>query len=382
MIRDVQEGRVVEKSNITFAFQAAPTSEEPAADRTLYREVTEDCHIGADLGYEAAWFLEHHFSDYYPTPSPLVFMAHIAAECPTLGLGTSVLVLPWYHPLRIAEEIAMVNALTDGMLHIGMGRGTAKSEYDAYGVDMNQARARFAETYRLIDTALTGEPFTFDGEFHKIGREITIRPSPFGKPINFYGAIGSPGSASIMADLGLPPLCIAQFPDHLLDRIIKTWRQRTGELGRPTEATVPIAAKLFIAENDEKARDLARTYLPRNFEAQVKHYEIDANPWEDIPEYEVFSKIFANMKQMADPANIDPVMDLNFVGSPDTIADRIEVLRDLGFNYFLVSSATPGVPKDIRREMYKRFAADVAPRFDPSFGRAGTPPQVAAAGND
>ncbi|MCG8547295.1 MAG: LLM class flavin-dependent oxidoreductase [Alphaproteobacteria bacterium] len=366
---------------ITFAFQAAPTSDEPVPDDRLYKEVVEDCHLGAELGYEAAWFLEHHFSDYYPTPSPLVFMAYIASECPGLGLGTSVLVLPWYHPLRMAEEISMVNALTPSTLHLGIGRGTAKSEYDAYGVDMNEARARFAEGYQIIEKALTGEPFTHSGRFFQIEREIRIRPTPTDKPVRFYGAIGSPGSAGIMAALGLPPLCIAQFPDHLLDRIVSTWKAKTAESGRSTEATIPVAAKLFIAETDEKARDLARIYLPRNFEAQVKHYEIDANPWEDIPEYEVFSKIFANMKKMADPANLDPILDLNLVGAPDTIARRIEGLMALGFNYIVVSSATPGVPKPVRQEMYRRFAADVAPRFDDRFGRSAAAEPRSATGD-
>ena len=367
-------------SPLTFAFQAAPTSEDPVEDRALYKEVVEDCHLGSELGYEAAWFLEHHFSDYYPTPSPLVFMAHIAAECPTLGLGTSVLVIPWYHPLRLAEEISMVNALTDGTLHIGMGRGTAKMEYDAYGVDMNEARARFAETWQIVKTALKGDPFTFDGAFCRIEREIQLRPTPTDKPVQFYGAIGSPGSAAIMAELGLPPLCLAQFPDHLLDRIIGTWKRKSEETARPIDATFPIAAKLFIAKTNEEARELARTYLPRNFEAQVKHYEIDANPWEDIPEYEVFSKIFANMKKMTDPANIDPILDLNLVGDAETISRRLEALAALGFNYVMVSSATPGVPREIRREMYRRFAGEVAPRFDPAFGRGKTP--LAAAGDD
>src|SRR3546814_3510417 len=105
-------------------------------------------------------------------------MAHVAAECPALGLGTSVLVIPWYHPLRLAEEISMVNALTGGTLHIGMGRGTAKMEYDAYGVDMNEARARFAETWRIVETAMTGKTFTFDGQFTRIGREIKLSPTP------------------------------------------------------------------------------------------------------------------------------------------------------------------------------------------------------------
>src|SRR4249919_1118957 len=144
----------------SFGFQAAAAGASGKSDHELYCDLMEDCALGHRLGYDAAWLLEHHFSDYYPTPSPLLLMAHIAAKFPDLSLGTSVLVLPWYHPLRLAEEIAMLNSLTSGTLHLGIGRGTAKMEYDAYGVDMNEGRARFAENFQIVEQGLSGETFT------------------------------------------------------------------------------------------------------------------------------------------------------------------------------------------------------------------------------
>jgi alkanesulfonate monooxygenase SsuD/methylene tetrahydromethanopterin reductase-like flavin-dependent oxidoreductase (luciferase family) len=133
--------------DITFAFQCstATAADEPKSDQVLYNEVIEDCRLGYELGYEAAWMNEHHCSDYFPTPSPLLLFAAVAREVPDLGLGTMVLVLPWYHPLRLAGELSMLNQLTRGKLHIGLGRGTAKFEYDAFGVAMPEARERFAE---------------------------------------------------------------------------------------------------------------------------------------------------------------------------------------------------------------------------------------------
>ena len=211
-------------NDLAFGIQAAPASELHKSDQALYREVMEDCALGSKLGFDAAWLLEHHFSDYYPTPSPLLFMAHIAAAFPDLSLGTSVLVLPWYHPLRLAEEIDMLNSMTRGTLHLGIGRGTARMEYDAYNVDMNEARARFAECYRIFEKGLLGEPFTHDGTFWKIERPIRLRPEPVAKKVRFYGAIGSPGSAEVMGDLGVAPICLSTFPDKLLTRILERWR--------------------------------------------------------------------------------------------------------------------------------------------------------------
>ncbi len=112
--------------DVSFGFQAAAAGASGKSDHELYCDLMEDCALGHKLGYDAAWLLEHHFSDYYPTPSPLLLMAHIAAKFPDLSLGTSVLVLPWYHPLRLAEEIAMLNSLTRG--HPAFGHRTRHRE--------------------------------------------------------------------------------------------------------------------------------------------------------------------------------------------------------------------------------------------------------------
>lgn len=362
--------------DITFAFQVAPTGTGP--DHQQYAEVIEDAKFGQALGYESAWLLEHHFSDYYPTPSPLLHMAHIAAHCPGLGLGTSVLVTPWYHPLRLAEEISMLNSMTSGRLHLGLGRGTAKSEYDAYGVDMNEARGRFAEIWRIVEAALSGEPFSFHGKYYDIPHEIRLRPTPVDKPVNFYGAIGSLPSAGIMADLGLTPLCLSTFPDHLLRRILETWREGMAEKGRGTDVHYPVSVKLFLGDTDEEARALARRYLPHYFDLQARHYEVDATPWDGIPEYAAFSKMFANLKQLANPDNLGPFIDSNFIGSAETVAARIEALIDVGFDYFMISAAVPGVPQPVRQDQYRRFAEELAPRFSKQFAARAGDGQAAA----
>ena len=354
--------------DIAFGFQAAAAGEGGKSDAALYRELMEDCALGHKLGYDAAWLLEHHFSDYYPTPSPLLMMAHIAARFPDLSLGTSVLVLPWYHPLRLAEEIAMLNSLTRGTLHLGIGRGTAKMEYDAYNVDMNEGRARFAEVFQIIEKGLSGETFTHDGRFWKIERPIRLRPEPVDKRVHFYGAIGSPASAGVMGELGIAPICLSTFPDGLLAKILERWRARAG--AKAVNAILPISVKMFIADTDEEARELGRRYYPAYFALQADHYEADANPWSDIPEYADFSRMFANLRKLADPNELGPFLDANLVGSAETISRRIESLARLGFNYFMVSSATPGTPFAVRQQMMTRFAEEICPRFSGAMRRS------------
>ncbi len=357
-------------NDLTVGFQAAAAGDAHQSDHQLYRELIDDCALGQKLGYDAAWLLEHHFSDYYPTPSPLLMMAHIAAKFPDLSLGTSVLVLPWYHPLRLAEEIAMLNSLTRGTLHLGIGRGTAKMEYDAYNVDMNEGRARFAEVFQIVEKGLAGKPFTHKGRFWNIERPIRLRPEPIAKPVRFYGAIGSPASAEVMGDLGIAPICLSTFPDGLLAKILERWRARAGAKSRG--AILPISVKMFIADTDEDAREMGRRYYPPYFALQADHYEADANPWADIPEYADFSRMFANLRKLANPDELGPFLDANLVGSAETIAKRIDRLAALGFNYFMVSSATPGTPFAVRQRMMTRFAEEVCPRFSNAMRKRGT----------
>ncbi|MBU2532776.1 MAG: LLM class flavin-dependent oxidoreductase [Alphaproteobacteria bacterium] len=347
---------------VRYGIQIGAVDREGAGDPDLYHEAVVDARLTQQLGYDAAWLVEHHFSDYYPTPNPLMFLSHLAAECPGLGLGTAVMVLPWYDPVRFVEDVSMLATMATGPLYIGMGRGTAKLEYDAMRISMTEARDRFRECWEVTQLGLQGKPFTYQGQFVSIDRPIRIRPEiDARRKIEFFGAIGSPGSAEIMADLGLRPLTLAQFPDHMLVKILDRWSARNADVGKATPDIMPISAKCFIADTDEQARDEARGYLAAFYKLQAEHYTTDSTPWGDIPGYEQFAKIFANMKLMGDPSQNDPIIDRSLVGSPETVARRVNELRAIGFNYMLISNAMAGVPRDVRHRMMRRFAEEVIP---------------------
>jgi len=353
-----------------FAYQIGAVGEATLDDRQLYREAMADARLLHELGYDAAWMVEHHFSDYYPQPNPLLLLSHIAAACPGLGLGTSVMVLPWYDPVRFAEDLAMLTNLAEGDLHIGMGRGTAKSEYDALGSAMETARDRFAETWAFTQAAMRDTEFTFTGEHVRFTEPRRIRPAFGARKPHFYGAIGSLESAGIMADLGLPPLCLSSFPDHLLKRILETWRARSVAAGLTTAVRFPISIKCFVAPTDAEAREQALRHLPEFFALQVRHYQSDDAPWGNIAGYQQFDKMFANLRLLSDPANLDGYLRQNLVGSPETVARRLREIAALGFDYFIISNATYGVPRAVRHQTIRLFAEEVIPRLRDSIAVA------------
>lgn len=352
---------------VRFGATAAPTT-AGKPDHLLYREVIEDCLLIDELGFDAAWFVEHAFSDYLPHPSPLITMAHVAARAPDLALGTAVLVLPWYNPMRLAGELAMVSALTTAPLYIGIGRGTAKSEYDNYNVDMSTARARMNETYRLVREAMKGEPFTWDGTFYKLPKPVRLRPAvaPDAR-IRFYGAIGSPSGAENVAELGLPLLCQSQFPDWLLAKVRDSWWAKSAALGRSYDVPNVVQVRCLIRDTDEEAFALARELYPRGFRVQYDHYVPEADPWAGIDEYQGFLRAFERLKKLKDPANIQPFIETQAVGSPDRVARRLRQYIDLGFDYVMLHATFPEFPQEVRRDTYRRFARDVAPLLTDSM---------------
>ena len=352
---------------VNFGFVASAADAPGTSDATLYRTLLDDVEYHAELGFGTVWLIEHHFSDYFPTPSPLVLGSHIAGRFPELSIGTCVLVLPWYEPLRLAGEIAMLSLLTEQPLHLGLGRGTAKYEFDAFGLPMGGSRERFREVYGVISKALAGERFSYEGNQITVPKAVGVRPRVAGVTtdrINFYGAIGSPGSASVMAEMGLPPLCTT-IGDFLTQaEILTTWDEVARTNGFATDVTKPIMINCIIADTDEEAIDQAQLYIPMFMQAQIDHYTPDETNWEELPDYRPWKGQFAGMKAKTDPANIPAWSDYQLVGSPDTVADRIQHYMDVGFNHLFLHTATPGVPHEVRREWTRRFALEVAPRFD------------------
>lgn len=356
------EGREIE-----FGFVAAPVGANETSDPELYEEILADCEHHRALGFGTAWMLEHHFSDYFPTPSPLTYLAFVAGRFPELALGTCVLVTPWYDPLRLAEEIAMVSHLTERELHLGLGRGTAKYEYDAFGIDMQEARDRFRESWEIVERALRGDPFTYEGRYLRVPKEIRLRPSPARERIHFYGGIGNASTAPIMAELGLPPICTSIGDLEKQAATLRSWEAAAAATGGTFSPARPILITTLVAESDAEALEQARTYMTRFMEAQVRHYQADATQWGSIKGYEQWGAVFARMKTLCDPEAIEAWTEWQLIGSPETVIEKTQRFVDAGFNHIIVHTSTPGVPRAVRHEWSTLFAREVAPRFSSAF---------------
>ena len=166
--------------------------------------------LAEPLGFDSLFALEHHFTGYAMSPSPTQLLAYYAGRTKRISLGTAVIVLPWHDPVRVAEQIALLDLLCGGRCLFGFGRGAASVEYEGFRIPMGEARPRFVEAAQIIVKALANESFEHQGEFFQIPR-TAIRPRPMSHPERrFYASAVSPESAEIMAKLGFGILMVMQ----------------------------------------------------------------------------------------------------------------------------------------------------------------------------
>src|SRR5258708_3927913 len=141
-----------------FNLMGAREIEKTAAQ--VFAEVAEQTRLADQLGYQTAWFAEHHFSNYCLCASPLMMVAHCASITKTIRLGTAVVVLPLYNPARLAAEIATADALSNGRLMLGVGAGYQPYEFERFGVDLKQNLEMTEEFSPILHLPLNPNFFT------------------------------------------------------------------------------------------------------------------------------------------------------------------------------------------------------------------------------
>src|ERR1700675_5192166 len=147
------------------------------SDAEVYRNELRLAEMVEQLGFDSVWGVEHHFTDYTMCPDVLQFLSYMAGRTRTIQLGSMVVVLPWHDPVRVAEEVSMLDNLSGGRLILGLGRGAGKVEFDGFRLSMDESRPRFVESAEMLLEGLERGYCEYDGEFVRQPR-ADIRPAP------------------------------------------------------------------------------------------------------------------------------------------------------------------------------------------------------------
>src|SRR5881396_696052 len=194
-------------------------------DREVYTGELRLADLAEPLGFESIWGVEHHFTEYTMCPDVLQYLTYFAGRTHTIQLGSMVVVLPWHDPLRVAEQVVMLDHFSNGRFIFGIGRGLGRVEFEGFGVNQEESREIFVEAAQMILEGLEKGYCEFDGRYVKQIRR-DIRPRPFksfrGRT---YAAAVSPESSRIMAQLGIGILIIPQKPWELVAKELNDYRR-------------------------------------------------------------------------------------------------------------------------------------------------------------
>jgi alkanesulfonate monooxygenase SsuD/methylene tetrahydromethanopterin reductase-like flavin-dependent oxidoreductase (luciferase family) len=343
------------------------------SDAMVFAEHMALGDLAEPLGFDSLFALEHHFTGYAMSPHPLQLLSYYAGRTKRLTLGTAVIVLPWHDPVRVAEEIALLDVYSGGRCIFGFGRGAASVEYAGFRVPMEEARPRFVEAAQIVVKALTNEVFSWDGEYYKIP-PTSIRPRPISHPERrFYASSVSPESAEIMARLGFGVLVIMQneWPAAAAD--IERYRELAAGVGHTPRPPI-ILTNVSVAESRDEARERAVTYLSRKWDSIDNHYHFSDGHLASVKGYEFYGKMTKTYSKMKDPTFREKATDfyvkIQVVGTPDDCLEQLAELRRLtGVDHLVTEFGFGGMPHQQAELNMRLFADRVVPvlQRDPAF---------------
>lgn len=346
------------KFGVFFLLSQAPTSGSVA---DLYREALEQSVLAEELGFDAIWIAEHHFSCYGTIPSPLLFAGAVAQRTSRVRLGTAVTILPFGHPLRIAEEAAMVDVLSGGRLDFGVGRGYQPAEFAALGVPMAEARARFDEALAIIRAAWTQERVSFQGQFWQLSA-VEVLPKPVQRPHPpIWIAAVSPETFARLGRMGYPFLSSPNFtPITYVKEQYASYRQAYLAAGHPpAQLELPLLQQVYVAPTAERAREEPERYAMWYFRTLAA---VAAGPPGQGPaDYRFYSTIAERLRTVS----YDEIYEHGATfGTPERCVERIKMYQqEIGLNYLLCWMSFGGLPHEQVCASMRLFAETVMPAF-------------------
>jgi alkanesulfonate monooxygenase SsuD/methylene tetrahydromethanopterin reductase-like flavin-dependent oxidoreductase (luciferase family) len=352
---------------------------EPIGDGVDNQVFAEELRFGElvePLGFDSIWTVEHHFSPYTMVTDPLQWLTYWAARTERIDLGTMVVVLPWHNPVRVAEEIVMLQHMMgdNRQLIMGFGRGAGRREFGGINADMNTTREVFAESVQIIRGLIENERFSFQSEHFQVpnvatrpdAADLSIRPRPRDAKAltdNFHIAWGSPQSVAVTAPLGLKPLIIPQrgMTDYIGElQEFNSYRTQAGY--QPANCGVHL--HIQCAETEAQAQDMMKYELSFDRTAEV-NYEFGSGHFKNLKGYEHYAamqeELQKRMAQGASMADLGIGFPLN-PATPDQILRGIQEICDwIHPNHILGVFKFGGMPLDVAEKSLRLFAREVLP---------------------
>jgi len=227
-----------------------PECQNPENDGTVINETLREAQLCDELGMDAVWLAEHHFDGNCAYVNPVTFAAALAMATKRISIGFAVIQTALYHPIHLAEQLSLLDNLSKGRLLVGLGRGTLFNiyEFQGFGLDADEAQARFEEAEEIIRKAWTQDTFTHQGKFWNI-RVPKLRPLPYTKPHpEIYRGASSEHSLRELGRQGRPILINAQTNEVTRQRV-QMYREGMRDGGFSEEKIAENVGKIWVWRN-------------------------------------------------------------------------------------------------------------------------------------
>lgn len=365
---------------------------------TLYKETLEQCELADRVGFDALWFVEHHFlTGFSGSPCPEVIFGALSRITKRIRIGFGVSILPHAHPVRIAERVAMVDQLTDGRVEFGTGRSNAYEQL-GLGVDPRDTRDMWSESISMLPKIWQSDEFSWEGKFWNVPPRRVL-PKTYQKPHpRMYLACTSEDSFRLAAEKGIGVLSSASYAVDVLRDKVNIYRDAL----KNTEPVGAFATNFWGnnvhaycgADNDE-ARALAADSMKTFFgpdkpyiAGRIGAYEQLLEDWGGVPDH--LQADFGRWLRQSDEAHKEQAAEVGISldsgpGAaraaiaeldPDTLADRgviiagdpdsclraIKMYEDIGVDQVLMIMQTETIPHDKVMSSIEMFGNHVIPR--------------------
>jgi natural product biosynthesis luciferase-like monooxygenase protein len=352
---------VAQEGPMRFGVQLLLTLRQSQSHAEVYAHALEEARLAEAMGFETVWLAEHHFSVYGICPSLGVLAAAIARETQRVRLGTSVVIAPFLHPLRIAEEWAMVDILSGGRVEFGLGRGYQPKEFAGLGLTMEHTRERFDESLEVIRRAWTEERVDFRGAFYQVPG-VTVFPKPVQQPHPpLWTAAVSPDTYRLAAQRKLKILTAPSFtPWEILKRNYDAYHAEWQRAhGTAAGAEIALSKIIYVADSSRQAREDLREPIRWFFETQAGLIA-DA---EGVPpeQYRFYRRVRENLLAMTDKQALDQAA---IVGDPEEVTDKLRAHQEaLGISYFMGAFSRGMADESKVLRSMRLFGEKVLPRL-------------------
>jgi alkanesulfonate monooxygenase SsuD/methylene tetrahydromethanopterin reductase-like flavin-dependent oxidoreductase (luciferase family) len=317
------------------------------------------------LGYSHVRIVEHYFHHYGGySPNPIVFLAAAAQRTKRARLVTGAILPAFNHPLKLAGEIAMLDAISHGRLDVGFARAFLPHEFQRFGRSPDESVARYREGIEQVALLLTQENVSHHGRFHRIENTTSLpRPTQLPRPKFYVAALNTPESFEFAGRIGYSVMAIALVAERMRP-LLAAYRRAWREAGHPGDGEVMIAFHMYCAEDGERARELACPLVDRYLHSLVEA----AGDWlegRSSADYPGYDKIIAGLR--ASNAAEQIAAGGAWIGSPDEIAATVARLqRDFGgFEHASLQVNFNTMAFEPALASMRLFAREVMPRFTP-----------------